>query len=174
MSPQIRHVLYSKSNLVGFLQVLFLIPFLVSLLLKTLLRSLYQVETHPKILHTNRPTVSINCTCKHKLTVVYTICMSGYCTAGLYASFLKGQGHQGIFCLVKGTLCGNCQFLQEHFEGTKAMIKGHGGNRLHCLWEPRIFKQFYNFQCRPTVWQFSRRNNLFTFRYVHVHVEAVL
>ena len=48
----------------------------------------------------------------------------------MYASFLKGQGHQGIFSLVKGTLWGNCKFLLEHFKGTKAMTRGHGGNRL--------------------------------------------
>ena len=29
---------------------------------------------------------------------------------GLYVSFLKGQGHQGIYPLVKGTLWANCQF----------------------------------------------------------------
>ena len=32
--------------------------------------------------------------------------------------------HQGIFHLVKGTLWGNCKFLLEHFQGTKAMIRG--------------------------------------------------
>ena len=55
--------------------------------------------------------------------------------AGLYASFLKGQGHQGIFFLVKGTLWWNCKFVLEHFKGTKAMTRGHGGNRLRCLRE---------------------------------------
>ena len=49
------------------------------------------------------------------------------------ASFLKGQGHQGIFSLVKGTLWGNRKYLLEHFKGTKAMTRGHGGNRLCCL-----------------------------------------
>ena len=49
--------------------------------------------------------------------------------------FLKGQGHQGIVSLVKGTLWGNCKFLLEYFKGTKAMTKGHGGNRLCCLRE---------------------------------------
>ena len=43
------------------------------------------------------------------------------------ASFLKGQGHQGIFSLVKGW--GKCTLLLEHFKGTK----GQGGNRLCCL-----------------------------------------
>ena len=52
---------------------------------------------------------------------------------GLYALFLKGQGHQGIFSLVKGTLWGN--FFCEHFKGTKAMTRGHGGNRLCCVLE---------------------------------------
>ena len=37
--------------------------------------------------------------------------------------FCSGQGHQGIFSLVKGTLWGNCTFLLEHFKGTKAMIR---------------------------------------------------
>ena len=36
---------------------------------------------------------------------------------------LKGQGHQGIFFLVKGTLWGNCKFLLEHFKGTEAMTR---------------------------------------------------
>ena len=58
-----------------------------------------------------------------------------YLHSGLYASFLKGQGHQGIFSLAKGTLWGNCKFLLEHFKGTKAMARGNGGNRLRCLRE---------------------------------------
>ena len=41
--------------------------------------------------------------------------------SGLYAWFLKGQGHQGIFSLAKGTLWGNCKFLLEHLKGTKAI-----------------------------------------------------
>ena len=44
--------------------------------------------------------------------------------------FLKGQGHQGTFSLVKVTLWGNCRLLLEHFKGTKAMARGHGGNHL--------------------------------------------
>ena len=48
---------------------------------------------------------------------------------GLYASFLKGQGHQGIFSLAKGTLWGNCKLLLEHFKGTKAMTRGNWGNQ---------------------------------------------
>ena len=55
--------------------------------------------------------------------------------AGLYASFLKGQGHRGIFFLVKGTLWWNCKIVLEHFKGIKAMTRGHGGNRLCCLRE---------------------------------------
>ena len=55
--------------------------------------------------------------------------------SGLCASFLKGQGHQGIFSLVKATLWGNCEFLLGHFNGTKAMTTGHGGNRLCWLCE---------------------------------------
>ena len=39
--------------------------------------------------------------------------------AGMYASFSKGQGHRGIFSLVKGTLVGNSKFVLEHFMGTK-------------------------------------------------------
>ena len=37
----------------------------------------------------------------------YFFCLSYF----VYALFLKGHGHQGIFSLVKGTLCGNCKFL---------------------------------------------------------------
>ena len=44
----------------------------------------------------------------------------------VYASFLKGQGHQVIFSLGKGTLLGNCKFLLSAFQG-------HQGNRLGCL-----------------------------------------
>ena len=51
-------------------------------------------------------------------------------SAGLYASYLKVQGQQGILSLVKGTLWGNCRFLLWHFKGTKAMTRGHWGNRL--------------------------------------------
>ena len=54
---------------------------------------------------------------------------------GLYALFLKGQGHQGIFSLAKGTLWGNCEFLLEHFKVTKAMARGNGGNHVHCIRE---------------------------------------
>ena len=39
--------------------------------------------------------------------------------------FLKAQGHQDIFSLVKGTLWGNCSFFMERFKGTKAMTRGH-------------------------------------------------
>ena len=41
----------------------------------------------------------------------------------VYASLLKGQGHRGIFSLVKGTLWGNRKLLIEHFKGTKAITK---------------------------------------------------
>ena len=51
----------------------------------------------------------------------------GHHTAGLYASFLKWQGHQGIFFMVKPLLKGK-KILLEHFEGLKAMTRGHGGN----------------------------------------------
>ena len=60
---------------------------------------------------------------------IYNVC------TGLYASLLKGQEHKGISFLVKGTLWGNCKFLLEHFKGTKAMTRGHRGNRLRCLRE---------------------------------------
>ena len=46
----------------------------------------------------------------------------------MHDSFLKGYGHQGILSLVKGTLRGNCEFLLQDFNGTKAMTRGHGGN----------------------------------------------
>ena len=57
-----------------------------------------------------------------------------YNTSGLYAiaSFLKGQAHQGIFSLEKGR---KLKFVLEHFKGTKAMTRGHAGNRLWCLRE---------------------------------------
>ena len=41
-------------------------------------------------------------------------------SAGLYDSVLKGQGHQGIFFFVKGTLQGNCKFIPG--------VQGHQGN----------------------------------------------
>ena len=56
----------------------------------------------------------------------------------MYASFLKGQGHKGIFSLVKGTLLGNCKSILGHFKDTKAMTRGHGGNRLCCLHEVSV------------------------------------
>ena len=40
------------------------------------------------------------------------------------------EGHQGIFSMLKATLWGHCKFLLECFKGTKAMTRGHGGNRL--------------------------------------------
>ena len=49
------------------------------------------------------------------------------------ACFWKGNGHQGIFSSVKGTLWGNCKCLLKHFKGTKAITRGHGGNRRRCL-----------------------------------------
>ena len=52
--------------------------------------------------------------------------MSFYCTCtwGLYALFLKGQGHHGIFPSSKGKLWGNCKFLLRHFKGNKAIPGG--------------------------------------------------
>ena len=47
-----------------------------------------------------------------------------YRLTGLYASFLKRQGHQSIFSLVKRTLWGNCKSVLDHFKGTKAMTRG--------------------------------------------------
>ena len=47
-----------------------------------------------------------------------------YMVSGLYASFLKGQGHQGIFSLVKGALWGNCKFLLWAFQGHQSNDKG--------------------------------------------------
>ena len=44
---------------------------------------------------------------------------------GLFASFLKGQGHQYSFFLANGTLEGKCQFLLEHLKCIKAMTRGH-------------------------------------------------
>ena len=39
----------------------------------------------------------------------------------LYLSFLKGQGHQGIFSFCKE------EIVLEHFKGTKATNRGHRG-----------------------------------------------
>ena len=50
-----------------------------------------------------------------------------YCTPGLYALFLKGQGHQGIFFDGKGHPMMEQQICTaEHFKGAKAMTRGHG------------------------------------------------
>ena len=54
-----------------------------------------------------------------------------HATEAMNFVFVKGQGHQCIFSLVKGTLWGNCKFLREHFKGTK----GDGGNPIGCLRE---------------------------------------
>ena len=59
------------------------------------------------------------------------------CSAGLSASFLKGQGHQCIFSFVKGTLWGNCIFLLKHFKGTKAIPRRHRGKPSLPLWRSR-------------------------------------
>ena len=59
--------------------------------------------------------------------------------AGLYASFLKGQGLRGLFSLVKAPpheeIVNFLLHVLEHFTGTKATTRGHGGNRLCCLIE---------------------------------------
>ena len=60
--------------------------------------------------------------------------------------FLKGQGHQCIFSLVKGTLRETCKFLLEHFKGTKAMTRWHWGNQLQCL--RKVSGLLYNVSCR--------------------------
>ena len=61
-----------------------------------------------------------------KVIILKKCCVCIMCKwdAGLYASFLKGQEHQGIFSLVKGTLWGNCKYILEYFKGTKAMTRG--------------------------------------------------
>ena len=57
--------------------------------------------------------VTVEFPCKAYSTQVSMMSMV---SSGLYASFLKGQGHQGIFSVAKGTLWGNCKF------------QGHQGN----------------------------------------------
>ena len=49
--------------------------------------------------------------------------------------FWKGTGHKCTFSLVKGTLREICKFLKEHFKGTEALTRGHGGNCHPCLCE---------------------------------------
>ena len=49
--------------------------------------------------------------------------------------FWKGKGTKAFSPLVQGNLRGNRKFLLEHFKGTKAMTRGHGGNHLRCLHE---------------------------------------
>ena len=63
----------------------------------------------------------------------------------LYASFLKWQGHQGIFSLVKDTLWGNCKFLLG-YKGHKGNNQRHVGNHLHCLREVSGLK-VHRLQC---------------------------
>ena len=68
---------------------------------------------------------------KSKEALLLVSCDNNIHCTGLYASFLKGQGHQGI-SLVKCTLWTNYKFLlAEHIKGTKAMTRGHRGN--HCV-----------------------------------------
>ena len=57
---------------------------------------------------------------------------------GLYALFLKGQWHQGIFSLVKGTLC-------KHFNISTGAFQGHQGNDQVCLIYAFPQKSFYIF-----------------------------
>ena len=69
-------------------------------------------------------------------------------TTVLYASFLKGQEHQGISSLVRGTLLGNCKFLTWALQGHQGNDQGawrHGGNRLCCLSE--VFGLQLRFLC---------------------------
>ena len=52
--------------------------------------------------------------------------------------FLKEQGHQGIFTVVKGTLYEDLSISTGTFQrhhGQWPKPKGHGGNRLRCLCE---------------------------------------
>ena len=58
------------------------------------------------------------------LDIVLAVNYGSIASSGLYASFLKGQGHQDIFSLVKGTLLDNCKFLLEHFKDVKVNDQG--------------------------------------------------
>ena len=44
--------------------------------------------------------------------------------------FERARAPRHFLLVLKGTLWGNCKFLLDHFKGTKAMTRGHGGNRL--------------------------------------------
>ena len=44
----------------------------------------------------------------------------------MYALFSKGHGHKA---LGEGHHEHNCKFLLQHFKGTKALTKRHGGTR---------------------------------------------
>lgn len=75
-------------------------------------------------------------------------------SSGLYASFLRRQGHQGILEIVN--------LHWEQFKGTKATSKGHGGNRLQCLCEVSGLNASIHWQYCKCNWYTARR----TFRYL--------
>ena len=54
---------------------------------------------------------------------------------GLYALLFERARAPRHFLLGKGMEVENCTFLLELFKGTKALTRGHGGNRLCCLHE---------------------------------------
>ena len=56
--------------------------------------------------------------------------------SGLYASFLKGQGHKGNILLGKEHPMMKLQICTGAFQGHQGNDQvGHGGNRLRCLRE---------------------------------------
>ena len=67
----------------------------------------------------------------------------------MYAFVFEGQGHQGMFSLVKCApwLWGNCKVLLEHFKGTKAMTRG-SSEQLPLLHLWRVRPDFKIFQRR--------------------------
>ena len=77
--------------------------------------------------------------------------------------FWKGKGTKAFSPLQRAPL-GNCKFLLQHFKGTKAMTRGHGGNLPSLfLWSirPATFKvctvQLISY------WQFSTCPQAFLF-----------
>ena len=84
-------------------------------------------------LHHSYPGALLHCPCLHvgPYSTGFQLHVSTIPWQACMLCFFKGQGHQGIFSLVKGTLWGNCKFLLKHFKSTR----GHGGNCLRCLRE---------------------------------------
>ena len=77
--------------------------------------------------------------------------VSYYYITGLYASFLKGQGHLGIFSLVKGTLWRICKFLLGHFKVTKQWPGGMEAITFVASSKYQACKIFYTFNLEKQI-----------------------